>query len=1162
MTKSQFQASYRFDLHNSKSNQRGFIQNMSDVKHSTVLNDLASFYVSKADFDFTPPTSPNKTTPPTSDSEGDPPPQAPVVDDAAAQELRNMFQNKSSTTRRSKGTARHKQSTVAAAIGGGPVGETTRKSKRTGPISSTKTSLEQNSTRSSGRGRVSGDENLGKEANLPSALQRLKERSLSKSNRNDSGGGDSALEILKARSISRSRSKVVTSSQTHERASRTLDHQGDTTAETLATSKDHHEISSSISSPKSQRSRKLAGRSKSGDLELLESTQNERRLVSRVAEQEVPLKGDDGDDSMKKKTRSLSRERRRGIGRSKSDDLTQLSAHGRSQSQTRGHSRDGGRRRRRSADADDGKMIEAAMQMVDPSLMDPDVDAEVTRIISGRKAVEEASPPNGDMDVSHRSSRASLRGQRTASSGSIGSAEKPSSASKRSSRMRALKSTSVNEMQVKSQEAPSSKSLSESSRSQGSSGERLPSKTKSIRRHTSRRPTHATTQSLSSTDKGGSVPSKNDTEREKKPHRHRSKRYERHHKPSSDETKGEDQHTRPGATESRSRHMSSRPSKGHDTVVQGHTKPYVGNQESNPTELYENSEERDGTGSNVSMDLRQKPTSSITSLQESYISQTKAVPDAVGRETPLDTSPVANKMIKPASSMFKGLLGKTKSMHSDCVEKEDDTTPTKTAEKATQGDSTQHPTRKPPEKSRSQNGMSVLKNLLRKGSVVGEGDQNGEKKGQRWNGLKGGVDFTNRLKKAAGIERKASRPSKSEVRLEGDCVEQSNKAPTDDLEENVVSMEKEEEVNGFDHGYGMMMSLASFAPEDVEGLEEFHASLVGQENGNCDQDELASSKPAAETASSELRAPDLFSIMEKGIPKDPSAGNIDCDVLLATDRRKVFSSLTAPSMRFVSDKSTETITDKAPPPAVLEECEVEDEDEVDEGKDSIGIAESVVAGFGIQSESGRNDSPGLESHTETETKLDVQLGIAHDQGLDVVETEIDESEATQMDDNIEPEPLLSPLKFMQLTFKPTLSPAGELPIAIHNVDKTGPVSEADGDLHVMDKVDGADVPNESLLSPKTAAQIDCDGEDKTEVTEQFKTAVAPLDTFAPSATEVEFDELRRQLAASAARRKQSREAVRRLQEEILRHQDIYENACKERDAAMKALQENRIKISL
>ena len=301
----------------------------ADEKQEQLLNDLASFYASNSNFDFTPPGSPVKVTPPTSDSEQDP--------QQVAEVQRNVFiksQDIASRRRKPHPSNNRKQPSLVSSHAAHADENASVRRRRTRPTSSVGTGQ---TSRPNPRRSKSSEENPG--ASKPDADGNVEEQSLKMEVplKEDSAGG-SALEKLKRRSNSFERSRP---------------------APNMSKSDGLPEVDSSRRSNSRDASRRARRR----------KTQGEDVVVDDAAQ--VEDRGDEtegfhsndaaGDGKEKLKLRSNSFERRRSAPkRSKSDELAEMD------SSRRSNSRDAGRRARRRKTEGEDDIARDAAQVKEP----------------------------------------------------------------------------------------------------------------------------------------------------------------------------------------------------------------------------------------------------------------------------------------------------------------------------------------------------------------------------------------------------------------------------------------------------------------------------------------------------------------------------------------------------------------------------------------------------------------------------------------------------------------------------------------------------------------------------------------------------------------------------------------------------------------------------
>jgi hypothetical protein len=460
------------------------------------------------------------------------------------------------------------------------------------------------------------------------------------------------------------------------------------------------------------------------------------------------------------------------------------------------------------------------------------------------------------------------------------------------------------------------------------------------------------------------------------------------------------------------------------------------------------------------------------------------------------------KAAKPSSSIFKGFMhrrslanekiGERTTMH---IEPQSDENTT------TKGDR--------PDKTNEKKGISVLRNLI-KGSAD-------EKKGPRWGVIKASIDVTHVLKRTSSTERKTNSLVSETVNPVENEEEHINRKGASSTSQAIPN-EPQDDMQTSQLSQAMMMSFSNFAPEDVDGLEDFHANLATM------------AKPAAE----EVAVVSVNIAVMKSRPREdpPTRDSPSRKDKPFSHRRRVMGGIDPPAMHL--KKSREIVMHPADTPDTIEESADYD----------------------------KNDDREADGRPLTMTVPLDQL-VAKKEIYNEAEKSMFESTSTFLssEGDYEPASLLSPMKFMQLDFNPTMSPSKELGISIHAVDDVNLAHPTfPGTTKVQRKKSSLivdDPPQEEERRPSVTGLFNrVDGRTNVHADD------AVPDEDVPDPLEIEYEYLHRQIAASSARTKTSRDAIRSLRHEIDLMRKHLKQVQRERDATMKTLQESKITLEL
>lgn len=547
---------------------------------------------------------------------------------------------------------------------------------------------------------------------------------------------------------------------------------------------------------------------------------------------------------------------------------------------------------------------------------------------------------------------------------------------------------------------------------------------------------------------------------------------------------------------------------------------------------------------------------------------------------------VEKKPVKPSSFIFKGLLHKRKNEIVDGNGRELERNIVEVAA-----------TRKVPmDKAHEKRGLSVLKNLL-KGSSH-------EKKSSRWGVIKASIDVSSALMKAAGTERKHDT---EETQSEGASELEEFKVEINGTKSQKIPSDARHSILTSPPSPAMMMSISSFAPEDVEGLVEFHASLSTESKPLEGKSTTGSQRKGVRRSRSGEDPPTM------AVPRGDYISPVN-------DRRRAMGRLDPPSRSHIVENFVVRPT-IASTNIETRYMEYNKKDEKNDGEAEFCITDSpaiqvrldgaegsmldtarMSASLDGEHESSHLDSKAAKSRS-TEISISVQtvktdsvvrlsspdcvvvvprntensgpsegedwnemdFGIRTNETLrdgeapDVLDMNCDSgvkradlNSEISLSSNHEHEPTASPGKFMQLDFNSTKSRSNELSISVHTA-RTGPVArsaKARQNLHERSIVDSQKTECSGLSESEGIIMAD-GGIGKRE---------ALLAGEAPNVIEIEYERLRRQITASLVRAKASRDAAVSLRREIKSQQQFFEIVKKERDTMLKALRDKNVDL--
>lgn len=536
---------------------------------------------------------------------------------------------------------------------------------------------------------------------------------------------------------------------------------------------------------------------------------------------------------------------------------------------------------------------------------------------------------------------------------------------------------------------------------------------------------------------------------------------------------------------------------------------------------------------------------------------------------------------------------------------------------------------------------SMLKKLLNAkhsggGGKKGDGEDIEGKKGRsKWGGLKNGMDFTSKLMKVAGDKKKKE---KGKGKSPDNADDEGKEFSIDDMLEVGGGDDDEDKDDGGNKGkkkssgglwniarsgaggskeesggggespatmdYGLMMSVASFSPDALDGLGEVNTPDVIQEGDEDEDSEFdddddgegdaqpsfrstksGSKSIATEDSRSNRQSgePDAFDLFSKATPA-PASG----------DRRGLMASLAAPSIRFDFDFTTEKVVSRGGnlDNGGIEEGN-EDEEEEEEVAHETKPAKSSKATEVVE-EGDEEEEDEEEEEDDEESKDSIE-----DLGVEQIKRANDDydDDAGQVDDESESEneaeTFLSPMKFMQLKIGPrsTVS-GGDLSIAIHALSKEGGREKDKSDTMVIHGMDEKGVDFNSTYESKhrqrhrqnkrsehaepksgrhfkdstatanpTAKEEEDSNDEDNENLASSPSPILPGNT-SESSTGIrsEYDRLQKELEDSIARAKAAREEVRYLQQEIQKKRNHYGEVEKRRQLSLKALTRQKVVV--
>lgn len=412
-------------------------------------------------------------------------------------------------------------------------------------------------------------------------------------------------------------------------------------------------------------------------------------------------------------------------------------------------------------------------------------------------------------------------------------------------------------------------------------------------------------------------------------------------------------------------------------------------------------------------------------------------------------------------------------------------------------------------------GMNVLKKLLAAPSATpsekGE-STDAAKKGTRWGGLRSGVDFTSRLIRSAADSKKTNGESEKVEEATGDGITTSD----DDMnttvsppQESTKEASNHHHVDGSREGNHESDEISIDRSSNHMRATDLHSRLAEEQAKTNGRNEKADPIAPLCGESTAVIAPELYEILTGARAPD----SVEHQPI--GNRRAVMTGLAAPSLRFDVNQ-VDGVVSRFQPDTILEE--EEEEDKSNSRHQPIGVPDSDE-----ESSNGDDENEGITS---------------------------DDWDDEETED--EPEPFLSPLKCMQLKFKPNFSLAGDLLVAIHALDHDQENAESDDDESV--KVHGMKMDAFELYYD-TPSSVPAE----TDLSMDMNAAAKGVDDDArQQELATEFEYLHRQLHESRVRIQAANEALRMLQREMQQQTRLLEETKKRGRALKRALREHNV----
>lgn len=411
-------------------------------------------------------------------------------------------------------------------------------------------------------------------------------------------------------------------------------------------------------------------------------------------------------------------------------------------------------------------------------------------------------------------------------------------------------------------------------------------------------------------------------------------------------------------------------------------------------------------------------------------------------------------------------------------------------------------------------GMNVLKKLLAAPSATSSDkaeSADAAKKGTKWGGLRSGVDFTSRLIRSAVDSKKTTVDSEN---VEGTTEEgttissnetNTNGSPQQESTKEEASSQHENDGSRAER-HDPQEILVEESSNHLRATDSQSSRLAEGQAKNYGKNEKRDPVPPPHADSTSIIAPELYEILNG--PRAPDS----IEQQRNGDRRGMMTGLAAPSLRF-DVNHVESVVPRFQPDTILEE-EEEEEDKSNSRHLPIQVLDS-------------GDEPSM---------------MEENQGIN--DGDLDDEEP---DD--EPESFLSPMKCVQLKFKPTFSPAGDLLVAIHSLDHEQESEASDDDESV--KVHGMKMDTFELFDDTSPAVTGESYMDKTGDANDINDA-------RQQELAAEYEYLQRQLCESRVRIQTSNEALRILQREMQQQTKLFEETKKRGRALKRVLREQNV----